>query len=202
MKMTSIYALHDPACLGGRIRYVGEADNVVKHLGGARNGEKSHKANWIRSLFAWDLEPDFETLEEVPFFVWQCVERAYISWFRATGAPLTNICDGGEGISSGHVFSSETRAKMSAAAKERKFSEETRAKMSASMMGNTNAKGNTNRRGHKCSLETCKKMSAFKRGNTNSKGHTITDETRSKMSASQMGNTNASGRKHSESDTP
>jgi hypothetical protein len=100
-KTTFIYALHDPACLGGRIRYVGTADNVVKrfikHLGGARNGEKSHKANWIRSLFAQDLEPIVKTLMQVPFLVRQKYERAYIQIFRALGIPLTNLTDGGEG---------------------------------------------------------------------------------------------------------
>jgi group I intron endonuclease len=172
-KYTSIYALKDPACLGGRIRYVGKADNValryLDHLRTVRRGEKSHKANWIRSLAAQGFQPDFETLEDVPFSEWQAIEREYIRVFRAIGILLTNLMGGGDGGMDGRTHSVETRAKISNSQKGKKISSEARAKMSAARVG------------RKLSLEHRANIGAA------NKGHIHSLETREKIRASNNG---------------
>lgn len=61
-------------------------------------------------------------------------EVALIALLRATGLPLVNLTNGGEGAS-GRVHGEETKARMSAAASGRKMSAEAIAKMRAAKIG-------------------------------------------------------------------
>lgn len=94
---THIYALTDP---DGGIRYVGKADNVNKrlhqHIGAAVAGERSHKANWIRSLLSAQLIPSVLVLEFVSAD-WEERERFWIRTLRNQGCALTNHQAGGQG---------------------------------------------------------------------------------------------------------
>jgi hypothetical protein len=67
-------------------------------------------------------------------------ERELIAQWRALGADLVNLTDGGEGPS-GLVHSEEWKASMAVKMLGRKMSDEARAKLSASMTGNTNGLG-------------------------------------------------------------
>jgi hypothetical protein len=213
-KTTSIYALCDPACLGGRIRYIGKADDVTArfavHLSSARHGERGHKANWLRSLFAQGLAPQVVTIEAVPAGRdWQKIERDYIAAHRAAGVPLTNQCDGGEGIS-GLERSPETREKIRVSMTGKTRSMEHRANLSVAMSGEkhplfgkhhsveTREKMSAANKGRIFSVEACEKMSAARKGIKFSPEHCAklsfaqtgrkrSAETREKMSAAHRG---------------
>ncbi len=94
----SIYALIDPET--GLIRYVGKAADPVKrlryHL--AESGlNRTWSQRWIAGLKRRGLRPTLQVLEVVPDAEWPERERHWIAFHRAAGAPLTNICDGGNG---------------------------------------------------------------------------------------------------------
>jgi hypothetical protein len=173
------------------------------HLRDARRGEKSHKATWLRTLFARGLAPSIQILETgVPFLAWQETEQWYIRASRMTGFSLTNICDGGEGslgfipsletrmkLSEAHKgrkcapFSAEHRAKIGATSKGRKHSAEARARISAAVSGENHPNF-----GKHPSEETRVKMSLSKSGEKHSNfGKRRSPETRSKISASKKG---------------
>lgn len=67
-------------------------------------------------------------------------EVGLIAEWRASGAPLANMTDGGEGAS-GAIVSEATRHLISARSKGRKLNAEVRARMSAAAMGNKRAYG-------------------------------------------------------------
>lgn len=114
--------------------------------------------------------------EELAFLA----EMETIDQFRRLGFSLTNMSDGGEGLS-GYVTSEETRRKISALKIGKPRPEHVRAKM---------AEFNRNR--PPPSAETKRKISEALIGNTYRRGKRSSVETRAKQSIAQT------GRKHSE----
>lgn len=110
METTFLYLLKDPDTEA--IRYVGKSNKPAyrfyRHLDDALK-KTTHTANWIRKLLATGKRPVLELLDEVNRTEWQAVESAYITFFRESGADLTNLTFGGEGLSN---ISVETRCKM------------------------------------------------------------------------------------------
>jgi len=213
----SVYRLSDPA-EPWHYRYVGKGKNpegrCMAHIRHALNisAKTTHKVNWLRTLlfakpFRYPIIEVIESVEtEKEAFEF---EKYYIEKYRAEGHRLTNLTNGGEGMS-GWVPSSETRAKMSAALRDNthlsghKHSEETLVKMSAAHKGQkawnkgkrhsaeTLAKLSAASKGRKHSAETLIKMStAIKKAYEN-------PEYRTKQSAAAKGNTNWLGKKHSD----
>jgi len=126
-----IYTLAHP--LTGEVRYVGKAvrphQRLLSHL---KDREKTHKVNWIKSLFAQGLQPKLEILEEVSSSAWEEAERFWIQSLKFMGCRLTNSNGGGLG---GKEPSIETRKRIGEANKLRVTSEETRRKISAATSG-------------------------------------------------------------------
>lgn len=188
MKTVFIYALNDPNRQHlGKTRYIGKAedpyDRYDAHMKNSRR-EKSHKANWIRSLQALGNVPVLEVLDEVPENEWEFWEKEWIRLYRALGFQLTNGTDGGEGGNP----TPETRAKLSLAQRGRSrgpHALDTRLKIGRAHLG------------MKRSAETCHRISISKtgkkinadRGGEKSYwfGKTHSEETLSKMRAVHVG---------------
>ena len=121
-----IYVLCDPRMSDPiqRIRYAGVTRRkpeirLQAHMGSARRGENTHKARWIRQLLANGMTPVMEIIDPASAGRgWEKNEQAWIRHFRAIGCSLTNLTDGGDGAP-GHAVSAETRAKLSAASRNR-----------------------------------------------------------------------------------
>lgn len=121
-----VYGLADPC--DGRIRYVGKSSTgearLSGHLSKARLGGRTHRDNWIRSLFAAGHEPDFEVLEAFENADdLSLAECFWIAQMKGLGADLTNHTNGGEG-QNGRAVSAATRTKIGTANKGRACSEE------------------------------------------------------------------------------
>lgn len=189
--MFSVYRLVDPA-EPEHYRYVGKTKTknlkrrFLEHIRGARNENTkiTHKVNWIRSLFDGDLCPIMEVIEKVDTEE-KAFEREkyYIKKYRAEGHDLTNLTDGGEGMS-GWVPSIETRKNMSETMKGNKYA------LGIKHTIETRAKVSKARKGRKHSKETLEKMSKIKKN--------ISTETRAKLSKALKGNKRALGYKHTE----
>lgn len=100
-KTTFIYGLWDPR--NYQLRYIGKSDNPQErlkwHLRDAKHLVSStHVYNWIRSLLREDLEPCLEILEEVLINDWEQSEKAWIEQCKLFGVRLTNMTDGGDGV--------------------------------------------------------------------------------------------------------
>lgn len=131
--MRLIYGLIDPRTQ--LIRYVGKSmrglsrPKAHKYLYG-RTGA-THCGRWIRQLQASNLSYDICVLEEVEASHDLAeAERWWIAYGHASGWPLTNLTDGGEGTP-GHVQSEATRGKIGAGNKGKKRTAATRALMRA-----------------------------------------------------------------------
>lgn len=99
-RVTRIYVLRDPRT--GEVRYVGKtalslAGRMSAHRRDARGGRQTHSAKWIRALLRAGIEPIAQVIEEVAEG-WAERERFWIAHFRAQGARLTNLADGGGGV--------------------------------------------------------------------------------------------------------
>lgn len=169
MDTTFIYGLNDPET--GECRYVGKADDpkeaLSRHLRDGRLKKKTHKSNWIQSLFDRNLSPILEILQEVPETEWELWERVWIKASREIGMNLTNFAAGGEGTS----FPGKLNPMFG-----RKHSPETCAKISAAISGEKHEqfgkRGEQARRfGCKDSPETRAKKSAAKKGVKHSPEH-------------------------------
>jgi group I intron endonuclease len=180
-KASVIYTLNHPVT--GEVRYVGyttQANPRMRlrgHISDARNKRHAYVQKWVASLLAEGLEPVMVVIEEVPADGDRVeAERRWIAHFRAAGARLANLTDGGDGCS-GYVMTPEARAyisahrkasgitpenraKMAAAAKLVFESPEYRAKLSAMRQGE-----NTAMYGKKHKPETLVKMSAARKAN-------------------------------------
>lgn len=179
MNTVFIYALNDPTRNHlGKTRYIGKStdpyDRYEKHLK-FNYREKTHKANWIRSLLQIGQTPILEILDEVPEAEWQMWEKEWIRLYRALGFRLTNISEGGDGGCPKHSI--ETRAKLRAANSGKNHpmfgkspSPETRAKLRAANLGKS------------LSPETREKISAALSGEKSPMfGKTPSAETRARM---------------------
>lgn len=128
-----VYALIDPR--NDLVRYIGKSTTGMrrprshKYLSNLRN-EKTHKANWIRSLVHQGLQPAITVLETFDSEAsLSDAERFWIAQGRGLGWHLTNATKGGDG-STGYTKSAETRAKIGAKARGRVLSAEARVNMS------------------------------------------------------------------------
>lgn len=126
-----VYGLVDPRT--GDLRYVGKSSIGMKrpreHQIACGRKAKTHNAKWLRELWAdGERVPMVLVLEECDSDA-QVLAReiVLIALFREAGFNLTNITDGGDGVS-GHKMSPETRARMSAL-----WTPERRAKQSAAL---------------------------------------------------------------------
>ena len=190
--MTYIYALIDP--ITREPRYVGKSDRPkIRLLQHEKDGSNSHKANWIKCLKRRGLRPELSILCAVNKTKWEEVEKHYILKFRMLGYKLTNICDGGQGV----THTPEIRAKLSAAVKNTHWSKSDKcdvvnikARLAKASSGNKNRKGKIH------SEESKQKMSASHYKMTKEtrdkiglahKGKVLSCETRLKMSKSRKG---------------
>lgn len=136
-----IYALIDPR--DGRVRYVGKTvktaqERLKDHLWSRPKSMKRPLYRWITDLLASHVTPQIVILQEVSFAqldraeqlkVIDTAEREWIAHFRATGAPLFNLTDGGNGCH-GRKLSAEAIEKIAAANRGLVRSPETRQKLS------------------------------------------------------------------------
>lgn len=167
MKTVFIYALNDPTRQHlGKTRYIGKAVDPYRryelHLD-FNYREKTHKANWIRSLLRVGQTPILEILDEVPEAEWALWEREWIRLYRALGFSLTNATDGGDGVFNP---TEATREKMRIAKLGKKRTPEAIAKQRISHSGENHCNF-----GKKFSEETCEKIGASKRGKILSPEH-------------------------------
>ena len=95
----TIYALCNP---NGEIRYIGKTRYTVGrrlsyHMSACRRS-RLPSANWLRSLRERGLKPIAIELEKVALDgAWQEREQFWIAEYRARGARLLNLTEGGEG---------------------------------------------------------------------------------------------------------
>jgi hypothetical protein len=144
--LSSIYALLDPRTT--TVRYVGVARHprrrLWRHIDDARKGGATHCNRWVAGLLHHGVEPQMIILEsDVP----REREVFWISHYRAQGADLTNLTDGGGGAvgykhspesveklrrrNTGRVVPPETRAAIAASLRGTRLSDESKAKISA-----------------------------------------------------------------------
>ncbi len=171
-----IYGLLDPRT--NEVRYIGKSSTGMKRprLHGKPSclaKETTYKARWIRSLRAAGFDYKIELLEIVATRAeLNDAERYWIREAKAHGWRLTNLTDGGDGLS-GATFSNEHRSRISAANKGRKLTAGQRARLSALAkarpVDSTQLKvaQMTNAwRGQKHSAETKARIGAAHRGKT------------------------------------
>jgi hypothetical protein len=119
---------------GETVRYVGKTVDPKERYHYHTNAsvlrhERTHKANWIKSLIAKGEKPVMKIIETISFDGdWEEAERRWIVFYREQGARLTNLTDGGDGQAPGYRPSEETRRKMSESHRGRKMPEAERAK--------------------------------------------------------------------------
>jgi hypothetical protein len=114
VKQPAIYILIDPRT--AEVRYVGQTIYTLKnrlwrHLREATTDESRHKDRWLRKLFAAGYKPIIWLLETTPDLNER--EQFWIAHYRQAGCKLTNLTDGGMGVS-GYKWSEETRSKQQA----------------------------------------------------------------------------------------
>lgn len=102
-----MYALCDPDT--GEIRYIGKANDAQQRL--ARHRRDMRRRNtpvycWMRKLAGEGKQPTMQLLATA-VDSWQELERALIAQYRADGARLLNLADGGD--QPGHVERSPER---------------------------------------------------------------------------------------------
>lgn len=180
-----IYGLVDPR--DNRVRYVGKSTSGFtrpkKHTNPSRLKSDGcwHKTNWVNELISLNLKPQIIVLEtHNDESTLNHAEKWNIVYYRSLGFDLTNLTDGGDGVS-GWKPTAETREKMSRAARGKIVSAETRAKFSKIHSGKvvsekTRAKLRANRLGKTTPVEVREKIS--KAG----KGRIVRPETRKLMS--------------------
>jgi hypothetical protein len=153
----TIYALAEPLPLAtaGDVRYVGFTTKTPEHrlrehrynaTSDAVGYKQLHarRNRWQRKLYQMGVAPAQTVLESGTWegddpdefrAVWAPAERRWVAHYRALGADLTNMTDGGDGTPGRH-HTEEAKAKIAANTRAaqlgRKHTPETRAKMSES----------------------------------------------------------------------
>jgi hypothetical protein len=128
-----VYALSHP--ITGELRYIGKSERGMRRP--KEHGQKYHNKRlahtplyrWIKKLREQGLDYVIEVIEEFsnrPALMEG--EKFYISYFRSLGVNLLNICDGGEGFTGCHT--SEAKAKIAEASRQRGHTAETKARLS------------------------------------------------------------------------
>lgn len=201
-----IYGLVDPRTL--MVRYVGLSSSGLSRahrhrLPSVLGAEDTHKTRWIRGLLAAGL--DYQVITLAPSSRERLVgdEQWWIAYARASGWPLTNSTDGGEGLLNP---TEETRARMRAARVGLKIgppSKETRDKIGAANRGKTpsaelRALWSLQRTGSTHTAEARAKIAAASRGRRMSDkaraalaklnaNRIVSEETREKLRIAKLG---------------
>jgi hypothetical protein len=171
MNIFYVYLHIDPR--SNQVRYVGKGkENRAFTL---THRSARHK-NWINKLKSLGLIPIIQIIEnnlsEEEAF---SKEKYLIAEYRSRNVDLTNLTDGGEGIS-GYKHTQETRKKVAEAGKGRTVTDETREKISKGLIGK------------KRSQETKDKISLLHKGRPSwHKGKVRSEEFKNKVSASKRG---------------
>lgn len=107
-----IYALTEPD--GYTVRYIGKTINPkVRFASHLRDYNKDgHKSHWIKSLLDKHLQPKMFIVDKTSLKEWKEIETKWIAFYKNSGANLTNIAPGGEGMPKGGHHSLETRRKI------------------------------------------------------------------------------------------
>lgn len=175
-----IYGLVDPRTL--LVRYVGKsAKGMLRPREHRRqlHREDTYKARWLKSLLALGLDYTIVVLEEIASAdlladaeVWR------IAYGRASGWPLTNLTDGGDGTA-GRTVSAATKVKLTAAMS----APEVRGRISAAVMEHWRTRPRT------VSAETRAKLAEAGRGRRRPGGtrRPPSPETRAKISTTLRG---------------
>lgn len=97
MATVYVYSLSDPQT--GEVRYLGKTNDLGRRMCQHRlPSSNGHKWHWIQSVLARGLDPVLTVLEEWSTHAEACAaEVRLIAHYRALGAPLTNLTDGGDG---------------------------------------------------------------------------------------------------------
>lgn len=131
--LTRIYILKDPR--DGAVRYVGKTTRPLyvrfwQHTGRASlRRTDTWCARWIRSLLDVGLAPVMEFVEDAAAD-WAAREAYWIAYYRAAGADLTNLTNGGEGAP-GFRMTAAQRARVKEARADPQWREATSARVAA-----------------------------------------------------------------------
>lgn len=187
-----IYGLVDPRT--HLVRYVGQSSRGLhrprEHRSlGRRTGP--HCKRWIAQLQQLGLDYEVVLLETGDLDL-NIAERWWIAYGRASGWPLTNLTDGGEGAS-GYQHTDESRARISRARIGIRFSEETRKRIAeanlrpeirdrivARMTGQNNPMSNARR----IAPAPTTRADVKQKISDTLRGHEVSDATRKKISDS------------------
>lgn len=136
-----VYALCEE---NGYVRYIGKSTSGLKRVNGHRSEafgkHRTYKNNWLKSKFESGVKPLVKILDESSNGTDLALkEKLAIYLYKTAGYNLTNLTNGGEGVS-GRVLSEESRRKMSSSRKGIKYSDETRRNMSNGQRNRTDRK--------------------------------------------------------------
>ena len=109
---TFIYTLTDP--FTNEIRYVGKSNDPKKRLYDhirCCHLTNTHKNNWVKSILEKSGKPLLNIIDKVPKNNWQLWETYWISKLKEEGHNLTNISDGGNGMSE-HRYNTKEKMKI------------------------------------------------------------------------------------------
>jgi hypothetical protein len=114
----TVYGLQERG--SDEIRYIGQTaysveNRLKRHWAEARNGNKTARSNWMRSVAEAGGEIEIVALEEGAD--WNEAEKAWIAAYRASGNNLFNHTDGGQGWTPGKPKPAKWSATFSAAQK-------------------------------------------------------------------------------------
>jgi hypothetical protein len=182
--LTFIYTLTDTRT--NEVRYIGKTTKPESRYRGHCTGRgETYCARWVRTLLVEGFLPIFRIVEAVPSDG-AMAEFEWIFLGRAEGWPLTNLTDGGEGVS-GFKFSDESRKKLSESQRGRITSEETKQKLSEAFKGNQYGKGYRHTEEAKRKISEANKnmpKDARARQSEAQRGKARSEETKHKISAS------------------
>jgi hypothetical protein len=167
---TEIYVLKDE---NGKVRYVGKSSHSAKkrysrHLAEARDGLKTHKARWIKGMLNRGFVPQMDIIDTVEGDGCES-EKRWIAFFKEQGVKLTNLTDGGEGVT-GYKHSDELKAKRCQILKAY-WSDKDHHSKGVKMSDESRAKMSNTRKGKKLSAEHKAKLSASKKGKKFTRTH-------------------------------
>lgn len=162
--MFYVYIHLDPITL--KVRYVGKGHDRRAYSFSHRKG---HHKNWINCLKKQGLQPKVQIIEDNLSEKESLIKEVFwIKEYKSLGEKLTNLTEGGDGIS-GYKVSEDTKKKLALINKGKKQTPEQIAKMVATKIGK------------KRSPEACKAISKGR------KGLKFSDEHKNKISSAHLG---------------